>query len=633
MRIQKTGKRVILTIATAAAVTMAMTVSPVLAAETSGIVKDETVYVVTSADGSQKEAIVSDHLENKKNQKTIKDASDLKQIENVKGDETFQYNEKHGTLTWNADGKDIYYQGKSDQKVPVALDITYHLNGKKVSGDEIQGKSGSLRIDINYKNNTEVPFVAMTGFVAENDCLSHVSISSGKVIDDGDKLFVAAMAMPGLADQFGITQQTELLTDHVRIKGEIKDFSCEDMMTVVTSDIFSEIDAEEFGDMDMDDQIDALNSGALKLVSGSETLYDGVHLLDQKSEQLAEGVEQLDSGAKQLDAGSRQSLEGSKKLAAGTSQLSQQLDTNLKALSAGAKKVAAGNEVLYGGLAAVQSSINGDNGLAAGAQKVASGAQDVVNGINQLAPGLDQAAQALSSGAAADQAALNELETVKETIGDEAYAKIAENIKASRDAQQQVAGSLKQDSSALSSGAQQVAAGAQAVSDGAKNLQTAFNGGGNYGAGLVASAKQLQDGSMQVSAGLAQATGDTNSLTSGAKELEAGADALMQGQSQLSSGAQELAEGMGQLHASTAPLVSGVNALDLGAKQLSKGMQELYSEGISKIVKLYQEDLKGMLEGLDSLTDAEKSYNSFTKLPAGMDGSVKFIYKTAVTDR
>ena len=85
--------------------------------------KEETVYVVASPDGTAKNVIVSEWLKNKDGAATVEDVSDLKDIENVKGEETF---EKNGDkITWQADGKDIYYQGTTEKALPVTEKVTY----------------------------------------------------------------------------------------------------------------------------------------------------------------------------------------------------------------------------------------------------------------------------------------------------------------------------------------------------------------------------------------------------------------------------------------------------------------------------------------------------------------------------
>ena len=56
--------------------------------------KEETVYVLADSTGKERKVIVSDHLINDENKDTIEDASTLKDIENVKGDETFKQDRK-----------------------------------------------------------------------------------------------------------------------------------------------------------------------------------------------------------------------------------------------------------------------------------------------------------------------------------------------------------------------------------------------------------------------------------------------------------------------------------------------------------------------------------------------------------
>ena len=80
-----------------AAVMVMGTSCPVFAA--SGIEKEETVYAVADSQLNIDEVIVSEWLKNNDEQKTITDKSDLTDIENVKGDETFKQDGK--TVKWN----------------------------------------------------------------------------------------------------------------------------------------------------------------------------------------------------------------------------------------------------------------------------------------------------------------------------------------------------------------------------------------------------------------------------------------------------------------------------------------------------------------------------------------------------
>ena len=124
----------------AAAATLAAGMAVVLSAGTviaaaqtgdSSVQKEETVYVNTTADGEVTDVTVSDWLKNAGDSSSdIKDSSDLTDIKNVKGDETFT--QDGDNLTWSTDGKDIYYQGKSDKELPVSVNIKYYLKDGSV---------------------------------------------------------------------------------------------------------------------------------------------------------------------------------------------------------------------------------------------------------------------------------------------------------------------------------------------------------------------------------------------------------------------------------------------------------------------------------------------------------------------
>lgn len=688
---QGKGRRVLACL-TAALVTVSMTAAaatPVFAAGKT--TKEETVYVITDSTGAQNDVIVSDHLSNKNSTDTISDETTLKDIENVKGKEKF----KKGSgdkITWQAKGNDIYYQGKTDKEAPVDMSIKYYLDGKQTTGEKLQGKSGDVKIEIKYDNKqsasggVKVPFIVMTGFLVEDDCMKNVTISSGKVIDDGEKMIVVGMAAPGLADSLDISEDKLGISDTVTITGEAKDFSLEDMMTIVTSDIFQDVDTSEFDSLDLDEQVKELDSGAKKLVSGSTELYDGIHMLNSKTGTLKSGVSKLDKGASRLDKGAASALSGSKTLASSSQKFSSILESKLGSMREGAEKLYAGSQSINTGVQSIAAGINGTSkqtGLADGSAAVSSGIQKIAAGVNgngteedpglvngsaAVAKGIGELASTLSGAAQSIKASMANLEQAKVALkaidgADETQQKqIDAAITAIENSEkiQQAMGSsmstekvikLQAGSKKVSDGAKQIAAGVNgdgtaknpglvkgsaSVAGGISAIKAGLDGDGTEkNPGMIKGAAGLEAGAGELAAGLglatAKGTKDDPSLTSGAKDLADGASTLAAGQQSISSGASELAAGMSRLNASSVQLISGVKKLDAGALQLQKGMKQLYNEGISKIVDMYNNDLKGVTGNLDSIIKAGKDYKTFTELPDGMDGSVKFIYKTKVS--
>ena len=195
-----------------------------------------------------------------------------------------------------------------------------------------------------------------------------------------------------------------------------------------------------------------------------------------------------------------------------------------------------------------------------------------------------------------------------------------------------------------------ISATASGLESGLKSAATAltgeesqiYNGVGQLGAGLdaaydaVAGEDKLLAGSTAVTGGIETLqTGVNDSITAMQPKLtllNTGAKQLKDGEVNLAGGAKQLAEGMDKLYNSADTMVNGVYQLDNGAYKLRQGMSKLYKQGIKKIVDMYNDELKGTLNDARSMLDAGKGYKTFTKLPSSMDGNVKFIYKTDMTE-
>ena len=125
-----------------------------ISVEETEIGKDETVYVIADNTGKEQNIIVSDHLINKDDKDTLEDASTLKDIENIKGNETFTQN--GNKVTWKADGNDIFYQGTSTEALPVTQKITYFLDGKEVTPEELAGALENLSSHMEHSDGEDM---------------------------------------------------------------------------------------------------------------------------------------------------------------------------------------------------------------------------------------------------------------------------------------------------------------------------------------------------------------------------------------------------------------------------------------------------------------------------------------------
>ena len=121
--------------------------------EDTGFSKEESVYVKADASGNVKKTTVSEWLKNPE-KGTISDTSELKDIKNVKGDETFETG-SNNNVSWKSEGNDIYYQGTIDKELPVDVKVSYKLDGKSISPKDLKGKSGKVEIQFSYDNKSK----------------------------------------------------------------------------------------------------------------------------------------------------------------------------------------------------------------------------------------------------------------------------------------------------------------------------------------------------------------------------------------------------------------------------------------------------------------------------------------------
>lgn len=647
--------------------------------------KDETVYVKVDDAGNQKDVAVSDQLKNISSLGTIDDVSDLKDIKNVKGDET--YSENNGKLVWQGDKKDICYQGTTTKKIPVGMKVTYELDGKKVSADDLEGKSGHLKIHYEYQNTSAdsgkyTPFLMATGLLMDGEKFSNVTVDNGKVISDGDRNIVIGMGLPQLKEQLtSVSSKVDDLDipDSFTVEADVTDYEKVEAVTVATNEVFNEVGTDKFDSLDeLKDSMTELQDASNKLVSGSGELKDGLDTLLSSSGTLVSGIDQLASGGNTLAGGTGSLVSGMQSAKTGSSQLAG----GVKALSDGVSgmqaQVSDGVKDLSNGVSSVQAGVETIHGIAEQADKGVDSAKD---GAKGLCAGLETASKSAGEIATAASAALGrnqqtvQVEQQQEVTVDNSdiYKQIADLAKQMTDENDKAAvENVLNQISATKTQTVDVQAEVEVenpyvtalkgIASGADALSKQLSANGEIGGGAATlygtlsstqgatvkaataglSGALASDGSLQRGISLLQSgVGEmgtklgagTNELLSGIGTLQEGADSLnsglgtlASGASQLNSGAGTLSTGLNTLQSSTGALVSGVEQLDSGAAELNSGMIQFNEEGIEKLVSVFDGDVDSLLDKSNELLDASKEYKNFSGIADGMDGSVKFIF-------
>lgn len=389
--------------------------------------KDESVYLISDANGNVNKTIVVDHLKNKDKKDTLDDASNLSDIENVKGKEKFT--QSGDKLTWQAGGKDIYYQGTATEEPPVTQKVTYYLDGKEISPEDLAGKSGKVKIRFDYTNTTSytetvngekqtvsVPFAAITGLVL-GDGFENIEVTNGKAEVSNSSSVVLGYALPGLKDSLGI-KDGDLdgdvnIPEYMEMTADVENFSMPAAMTFVVnaSDYVSTdgIDTSDLDDMinDLKDASTQLQDGSKTLAEGTDTLADGLSTLQSKLGTFASGVGTLQSGLKTYTDGVSTLSGGLNTLGNSTGVLVSGADK----LNSGAGQLASGSATLKDGL---KSYTDGANGLAKGASDLDAGIGTLAEKSGTLVDGatkLDDGASQLSASASSINEGIKSLDT------------------------------------------------------------------------------------------------------------------------------------------------------------------------------------------------------------------------------
>ncbi len=637
--------------------------------------KQETVYVIAKADGSVEKVIVSELLRNPDNKASIDDVTDLKDIENVKSDAAYKLS---GTsCVWDAQGEDIYYQGTTDKELPVTLSIAFKLDGKTVTADEINGASGKVEITFNYTNNQKesveidgkkqdiyVPFLMLSGMILDNENFKNVTVSNGKIIDDGDKTIVAGFAMPGMQENLGIDKDTFEIPDSVTVTADATDFSLATTLTVATNDIFNHMDLSSVDTIDeLEEQLDTLDSATQQLMDGSSKLYDGLETLLGKSTELVNGVKLLADGAGKLSTGADSLYAGATQFKSKFGELNSglaKLTSNSATLNAGAKKV------FDSIIATVQSQLDGSalktqlgltipkltqtdytsqlNTLIATVQseqvkaaiKAAATAQaregvaaTVEESNEEITAGVTAAAKnsvlvGVLKGAGIASATEENAQTIYKGLDDTTKSRIDAAVNSqmeSAEVKAKITAGIAAQKETLINQNMATAAVQKLINDGVTSTVTAA-------VTQLNTAKDSLDSYNEFYTGLLTYTAGVDNAASGSAQLYSAFDGIVSGSQQISENMKTLKDGINTLNTQTPALVDGVTALRDGAQQLADGTKEFYNTGVKKLVDAVKNDIAPVVTRLKATADVSKDYQSFGGISDDMTGSTKFIYRT-----
>ena len=581
---------------------------PAFAAGKSSFSKSETVYAVMNGDGSIKSTTVSEHLYSASGLSGVTDKTTLTDIQNTESDAEFTQNGEE--LVWNTEDTDVYYKGNTDKALPIDVKVTYALDGQEAALEDLIGKSGHLTVTVALKNNETgtvnvngkdrtivTPLITAVGVILGGDA-SNVTAEHGMIESAAKSSVAAFVTLPGVKDSLSgllpdeVDSIEDYLQDTVTVEADVTELTCPQVMVACatstaalgTSNVF---DLSSINDLT--DGINQLNDAMSQLMDGASQLVDGTSQLANGVLALLDGANTLNNGAAALDDG--------------LGQLTNGLDTlsaNNAALNAGAQQVADGvlasaNKTLKeGGLIDEDMTWSNyeaviDNILTMNDKTLAAGRRKIVRTVWEQAPSFKDSQLDLAL----------YLSATKTNHDLEAALKLMQNY----------------DPSMLCGLVQLL------TSEEAKNTAKAELKYQVENSQDMADVRALKTSLSQIQFFVSS----VNQYTAGVQTAADGAHSAKDGSAQLAAGTKTLYDGVNTLN-------TGAGQLSDGAGRLNDGLNQFNEEGISKLTgALDQDQLHGLKNVLDEMTDRLNDYTSFAGAPDDAESSVKFVYKTAET--
>lgn len=598
--------------------------------------RDETVYVIANTDGSVRQIIVSDWIQNGLAAAQVEERSELSQVEAVKGSATYTLGQDNARV-WDAQGQDLYYQGSIEKALPVDMTVTYQMDGQTVTPGQIAGKSGHVTIRFDYENRqyemveidgTEekiyVPFAMLTGLLLDSDRFTNVTVSNGKLFCDGSHTAVVGVAFPGLQEDLAMEKDRLDIPDYVEIEADVKDFSLATAVTVASSDLFDQRNDETLERLELGelaDGVDRMSDAMDQLMDGSSQLYDGLCTLLDSSQQLIDGVDRLCQGLDELTAHNSQLNGGAKQvfqslIAAANSQLqtsgltvpeltvenySQVLESLLQQLDgASAYAESEARKKIEAAVAAQQEQVSAAVEQAVEQQVAAQVEQAVEQQVWQQvlsAAGLtEEAYDAGTAAGAIPQKQQEQLQAaLKAQMASETIKGLISQTKAAKMESDEIRALIGQ-----------------------KTEQTM--------AELVEENLQSEEVQSQIRSAAEQASAGAQSIRSLKEQLDS-YQSFYQGLLAYTAGVAQARDGAAQLQSSLPALTDGVTRLRDGSMELSDGLRQFREEGIQKLADALGGDLGQLSSRLKAIREAAQNYRSFSGDGTDMPSQVRFIYR------
>lgn len=501
-------------------------------------------------------------------------------------------------VSFEAEEGTFYYQGTAmNPTLPWDFSLSYELDGRSVSADELAGATGTVKIHLTSTKSDAVDeafaasYMMQITFTLPGSC-TNIEADGATVAAAGENQTVVFTVLPGKDADCTLSMQ-------------VKDFAMAGAQIAALP--YSSV-------IDMPDT-DGMVNEMSQLTSAIEQLNSGAAELGQGMEELASGAGGLSSGAAQLASGSAAFADG------------------LNAVSASSNSLVSGSEAIKNALDTIAAQLSGTS------MELPDAAT-----LEQLAGALQNLAEATSNAAATYGAAWTNVGTAINSMGAATGELSADEVSAmesnahtiindptSTEAEKSVAqtslklasvyrAAIEVQTTYANQQTNVEAANAQLI-EASENIAAAIEGLGITADALEEALEQLSQ-LPQLINGMSQLAEQYGQFHSGLVQYTDGVGALASNYAVLNSGIGTYAGGVGQF-------TSGANQLASGTSTYVSGMAQL-NEATITLPDTMREQIDEMMADYDF---PEFEARSFASTENAHTQAVQFVVTTAAIEK
>lgn len=586
--------------------------------------KEEVVYVNLNNNG----LVDKVYAVNIFNSKNIVDYGDYSEVRNMNTNDVLNYS--NGKIVTTNSSDKLYYEGVLENaEIPWNIDISYYLNGERISADKLAGSAGSLEIKISISSNEKCNSVFFENYALQGAVLldtekcANIESDEATIANVGSKKQLSYMILPNKGKE-------------ITIKADVKDFEMPSIsLNGVRFNLDVDVNTDELTDKvkELTDAIDEINSGATTLKDGTSTLNGGTSDLLSGVDSLNSGVDSLNSGILKVKEGletlnskSSNLTDGSKKILDALNEINLALEKVNVSSESIAQLVSASSDIKKGIDNLVKGAVSLNSNIGYSAYKGIMSS----NGLN------------IDSLQGSNTSEVNDIKSQIQSLTDAKNALMAEGaldgdskvlaIENAISELTEIIGLLQKNSAAIGgveTYLNNVSTGTQELLTGSNTLQEKY---GQFDEAIVNLSQKLSglgENMATLANAISQLTAQYKTFDTGVNDYTKGVSALLEGYSKIVNGSTELKNGTKTLKDGANSLNSGASSLYEGTTKLSDGTGELNDKTsnldgeINDEVDSMVNELTGNLEEVVSFV-SEKNTNV---------ESVQFVIKTPAIEK